>query len=82
METSLIKEKIEAALTGAVAEVRDYTGSGDHFEVRVICADFAGKSRVERHQMIYRALGKDVDGTTIHALALQALTPEQVAGDA
>jgi stress-induced morphogen len=62
-----------------VAEVHDYTGTGDHFEVRVVAPAFEGKSRVQRHQMVYAALGSAVDGQTIHALALQTLTPAQAA---
>jgi acid stress-induced BolA-like protein IbaG/YrbA len=77
MEPSSIQEKIESKIDGAKAQVRDYTGTGDHFEVLVIAAAFTEKSRVERHQMVYAALGSDVDGSTIHALSLQALTPEQ-----
>jgi acid stress-induced BolA-like protein IbaG/YrbA len=74
-----IQERIEASIAGAQAQVRDYTGTGDHFEVSVIASAFAGKSPVERHQMVYAALGADVDGRTIHALSLSTKTPEQAA---
>ena len=74
-----IQQKIEAHIAGAVAEVRDYTGTGDHFEVRVVAAAFQGKSLVQRHKMVYEALGAAVDGHTIHALALKTLTPDQAA---
>jgi stress-induced morphogen len=77
MTASEIREKIEATIAGAVAEVRDYTGTGDHFEVRVVADAFEGKPLVERHQMVYAALGAAVDGHTIHALALKTLTPAQ-----
>ena len=70
-----LQQKIERCITGAQAEVRDYTGTGDHFEVTVIAAAFAGKSPVEQHQMVYDALGADVDGRTIHALSLSTKTP-------
>ena len=74
-----IRARIEAHIAGAVAEVRDYTGTGDHFEVRVVADAFEGLSLVQRHQMIYAALGAAVDGQTIHALALKTLTPAQAA---
>jgi acid stress-induced BolA-like protein IbaG/YrbA len=77
-----IQQRIEAHVPGAVAQVRDYTGTGDHFEVRVVAAAFEGKPLVERHQMIYEALGAAVDGRNIHALALKTLTPAQAAKDA
>jgi acid stress-induced BolA-like protein IbaG/YrbA len=76
-----IQQRIEDHIPGAIADVRDYTGTGDHFEVRVVAAAFEGKPLVERHQMIYAALGAAVDGRTIHALSLKTLTPAQ-AGNA
>lgn len=80
MSPEEIQRKIEERIAGAVAEVRDTTGTGDHFDVRVVAAAFEGKSLVQRHQMVYEALGAAVDGTTIHALALKTLTPEQSTG--
>jgi stress-induced morphogen len=82
MSPSEIQQRIEAHIAGAVAEVRDYTGTGDHFEVRVVASAFEGKPLVERHKMIYAALGAAVDGRNIHALALQTLTPAQAGKDA
>ena len=77
MTASEIQDKIEATIAGATAEVRDYTGTGDHFEVRVVSDAFEGMPLVERHQMVYAALGAAVDGRTIHALALKTLTRAQ-----
>lgn len=77
MTAEEIRQKIETTIEGATAEVRDYTGSGDHFEVLVISSAFDGKPLVKRHKMVYEALGAAVDGTNIHALALKTLTPAQ-----
>ena len=77
MTAAEIQRQIEQSIGGSVVEVRDYTGTGDHFEVRVVAAAFEGKSQVQRHQMVYAALGSAVDGHTIHALALKTLTPAQ-----
>jgi len=79
MTAAEIQQRIETHLPGAAAEVRDYTGTGDHFEVRVVSAAFEGKTLVDRHKMVYAALGAAVDGRTIHALALKTLTPAQAA---
>jgi BolA protein len=51
-------------------------GGGGHFRVTIVSQVFAGHSRVERHRMLYAALG-DAVGTDIHALALHAWTPEE-----
>lgn len=74
----IIKDTIEKAFPGSQAEVRDMTGGGDHFELRVISAMFSGKGLVDRHRMVYAALGPAV-GNEIHALALKTLTPEEAA---
>jgi len=79
MTSAEIRTRIEGAIPGAQVEVNDYTGGGDHFEVRVVAGAFEGKRLVERHQMVYAALGAAVDGQTIHALALKTLTPAQAA---
>lgn len=63
-----IRQLIEAGLPGAVAEVMG--DDGQHFEARVQCADFAGKSVVAQHQMVYATLGGRM-GNEIHALALK-----------
>jgi BolA protein len=49
---------------------------GGHFNIEVISAQFQDKSAIERHRMIYVALG-DAMGTDIHALSISALTPEE-----
>lgn len=79
MTATEIREKIAARISGATVQVRDYTGGGDHFEVRVIAQAFEGRSLLECHQMVYAALGEAVDGRVIHALALKTLTPAQAA---
>lgn len=72
----VIKQAIEKAFPGANAEVRDTTGGGDHFELKVVSSAFTGKGLVDRHRMVYAALGPAV-GNEIHALALKTLTPEE-----
>lgn len=75
-----IKSIVEKALEGAVVEVRDLTGTSDHFEITVISSAFEGKRAVERHRMVYSAIGKSV-GNEIHALAVKTFTPSESKGD-
>jgi stress-induced morphogen len=58
-----------AAFPGARVEVTDLTGTQDHYQAVVVTSAFAGKSRVEQHQMVYAALGDLMKGE-VHALAL------------
>jgi stress-induced morphogen len=69
-----IKQRIEAAIPGASAEVEDYTGGGDHFRATVTSDAFAGLSRVAQHRLVYDVFGAEVGGA-IHALALKTQTP-------
>ena len=51
-------------------------GDGAHFEAVIVCPEFEGKSRIQRHQMVYGALG-DKMKVEIHALSMKTLTPEE-----
>jgi len=73
-----IKERIEAAIPGARAEVDDYTGGGDHFRATVTAAAFAGRSRIEQHRLVYEVFGGEIGGA-IHALSLKTQVPADAA---
>lgn len=51
-------------------------GGGGHFRVCIVSAAFRGQSQVARQRAVYAHLG-DAMRTTIHALALRTLTPEE-----
>ncbi len=76
MDPMELQQMIEQALPGALVEVRDTTGGGDHFEALVVSENFGGKGLVERHQAVYGALG-DAMRARVHALTLKTLTPSQ-----
>lgn len=68
-----IKEYIEQGLQCDHVQVE---GDGHHFEAVIVSPLFRGKSKVQQHQLVYRALG-DRMREEIHALSMQTLTPEQ-----
>ena len=70
-----IKQRIEASIAGARADVEDYTGGGDHFRATVTAASFAGRSRIEQHRLVYEIFGAEIGGP-IHALSLKTQTPQ------
>jgi stress-induced morphogen len=72
-----IKQRIEAAIPGAHADVEDYTGGGDHFRASVIAPAFAGLSRIQQHRLVYAVFGTEIGGA-IHALALKTDAPSQI----
>jgi len=70
-----IKQRIEASIPGAQAEVEDYTGGGDHFRATVTAAAFQGRSRIQQHRLIYEIFGSEIGGA-IHALSLKTQSPQ------
>lgn len=65
---------IKAALPGAEVEMRDLAGDNDHWAARVVAPQFAGKTRVAQHKLVYEALG-DRMGGELHALQLTTEVP-------
>ena len=74
MEPDAVRACLVAAFPGADVEIEDLTGTKDHYSARVVSEAFEGKSLVEQHQLVYRALGEAMHGP-IHALALRTYTP-------
>ena len=68
--TEDLKQRIEAAIPGAEADVMDLTGGGDHFRATVVAAEFSDLSRIEQHRRVYGVFGAEIGGP-IHALSLE-----------
>jgi len=70
-------ESIQAGIAAGLAcEHVEVVGDGQHFQALIVSGAFAGKSRVQRHQLVYAALG-DRMREEIHALSMRTLTPEE-----
>jgi acid stress-induced BolA-like protein IbaG/YrbA len=65
---------IRAGLPGA--EVRVESDDHTHFSARVVAREFVQLRTLARHQLVYRTLG-ELMGREIHALSIEALTPEE-----
>ena len=74
MHPEEVARLIRAGLPGA--EVRVQSDDHTHFTARVVAREFAQLRSLARHQLIYRALGERM-GREIHALSIEALTPEE-----
>jgi stress-induced morphogen len=75
MSAHEIERVIRAGLPGAEITIEDLAGDGNHYRAHVVSAAFRGKTRVQQHQMVYRALGERMGGI-LHALALTTAAPE------
>jgi len=69
-----IAKLIEQALPGAKVTMEDLAGDGDHYRAHVVAPEFAGKSRIQQHKMVYEALGGRMGGE-LHALQLTTAVP-------
>jgi stress-induced morphogen len=70
MEAGDIEALIKEAFPDAEVTIEDLRGDGDHYAALVVSSAFAGKPRVQQHQMVYAALQGRMGGE-LHALALQ-----------
>lgn len=74
MEVPLVKEILERGLPGAMVMV---DGDGRHFEATVVSDVFEGKNRVQQHQLVYAALGEQLNDDAVHALSIKTFTQQQ-----
>ncbi len=84
---SMIRERLQQALAPESIEIEDdshkhagHAGAksgGGHFNVRVISRQFEGKKLLERHRMVYDAMG-DAMQNEIHALSIVAKSPKEL----
>jgi BolA protein len=83
---ALIKDKLNQSLAPSHLEIIDeshqhagHAGArqgGGHFMVTIVSPQFIGKTLVQRHRMVYAAVD-ELMNTAIHALSIQAKTPEE-----
>jgi BolA protein len=86
MTSELIKQLLNDALKPQLLELLDNSAAhaghigarsgGGHYHVTVVAEAFEGKSLVERHQLVYKALG-DLMKQEIHALGINAISPSE-----
>lgn len=69
MTADMITQRIQEHMPDAKVRASDMTGGGDHWQVSIESSAFKGKSLVEQHQLVYKALGEWMK-QEIHALAL------------
>ena len=75
MQADEIERLIKEGLPDADVTINDLRGDGDHYAAQVVSAAFAGKSRVQQHQLVYQALQGRM-GNELHALQLQTSAPD------
>jgi len=83
--SALIRERLTKAFAPETIEIIDESHKhaghasakgGGHFAVRIVSPAFAGKNLVQRHRMVYEAMG-DLMQQEVHALSIKAETPDE-----
>jgi acid stress-induced BolA-like protein IbaG/YrbA len=74
MDPEEVARLIRAGLPGAQVHVE--SDDRTHFTARIVAREFAPLRSLARHQLVYRALGERM-GREIHALSIEALSPEE-----
>lgn len=75
MDAKEIERLIRARFPDAEVAIKDLAGDGDHFAAHVVTKEFAGKTRVQQHKLVYEALQGRMGGV-LHALALTTAAPK------
>ena len=74
MVAAEIEALVRAGLPGAVVQITDLAGDGNHYAAHVVAAEFAGLTRIAQHKLVYAALGGRM-GEELHALQLTTAVP-------
>ena len=72
MDLKEIESFIKEAMPDAIVEIQDLAGDGNHYSATVTSSQFSGKSKIEQHKIVYKAL-KGKMGNELHALAINTL---------
>jgi len=76
MDAKTIAEMIRSGIPDANVRIDDLRGDGEHYAAHVVSPAFTGLSRVQQHQMVYKALQGKMGGE-LHALAIQTSVPNK-----
>ena len=71
MSPQQMKLRLESAFPQSHVDVRDMTGTEDHYEVFVRSPVFTGLSRMERHQKVMAAFAAELKTGEVHALTIK-----------
>lgn len=77
ISSEALTKYIQQLMPDATVSVTDRTGTMDHFSIRVVSDLFKGKNLLDRHRLIYDALGEPMKDGRIHALEIKAETADE-----
>ena len=78
---SVTPEMIQGYISAGLecSHLQVVSDDGTHFDALIVSSAFTGKRLIQRHQLVYAALGQRMGGE-IHALSMKTMTPEEFEG--
>ena len=77
MDKEDVKKRIEKGISEAKVQVVEFSGGSDHYAVEVITPAFSGLPLLKRHRLVYDLFQAEIDTGEVHALSIQAFTPDE-----
>jgi stress-induced morphogen len=77
MTPDQLRSRIETLAPGTFAQVRDLTGTLDHYQALVVSNAFDGKLMIEQHRLVMGIFQAEIDSGEVHALTLKTYSPAQ-----
>jgi acid stress-induced BolA-like protein IbaG/YrbA len=77
MNADQLRARLAQLAPGTHVEVRDLTGTLDHWQALVVSPAFEGKMMVQQHRMVMGMVQAEIDSGEVHALTMKTYTPEQ-----
>ena len=77
MTQSDIQSRIQEKFPNSHVEVKDLTGTADHYQVLIMAPQFSGKSMIDQHRMVKALFEADIASGDLHALSLKTYTPDE-----
>lgn len=76
LDTNEVIKLIKVSIPNAEVDIRDTRGDGQHYAIYVVSSSFEGKTRIEQHQAVYKALEAIISDDDQAAFAVQTALPE------
>jgi stress-induced morphogen len=73
-----LSQLIRASIPDAIVEARDWSGTSDHYDVRVVSSRFSGASLIDQHRMVYAAVDPALKDGRLHAIQIKTELPKDV----
>ncbi len=77
MTPDQLRSRLETLSPGTLAQVRDMTGTLDHYQALVVSPAFDGKIMIEQHRLVFKLFQTEIDSGEVHALTLKTYSPAQ-----